>query len=103
MLVAAAMTPSHDPRFSDNWAAAREKDNERRAMTEARWNEEEAARQVASRKAYEGSLRRRTFSPSSRMPPDGPLDTVYSNRQMAPLTNFLRRLPLSPERLLCLR
>ena len=35
------------------------------------------------------------------MPPDGPLDTVYSNRQMAPLTNFLRRLPLSPERLLC--
>ena len=63
VLVAAAMTPSHDPRFSANWAAAREKDNERRAMTEARWNEEEAARQVASRKAYEGSLRRRTACP----------------------------------------
>lgn len=56
--LAALMTPSHDPRFSANWAAARQKDNERRATTEARWEEEEAARQEASKKAYEASLRR---------------------------------------------
>ena len=58
VLVAASMTPPHDPRFSADWAAAREKDITRRAASEARWAEEEAARQVASRSAYEASLRR---------------------------------------------
>ena len=58
VLVAASMTPPHDPRFSADWAAARDQDMARRAANEARWAEEEAARQVASRSAYEASLRR---------------------------------------------
>jgi hypothetical protein len=57
-LVAAAMAPPHDLRFSADWAAARQKDLARRAATETRRAEEEAARQVASRDAYEASLRR---------------------------------------------
>ena len=57
-LVAAAMTPPHDPRFTADWAAARQQDEERRAVTETRWAEEDGARQVASRKAYEARLRR---------------------------------------------
>ena len=57
-LLAASMAPPPDARFTANWAAAREKDVARRAAVEARWAEEEAARQVASRKAYEASLRR---------------------------------------------
>jgi hypothetical protein len=35
-LVAAAMTPPHDPRYTGDWAAAREQDKTRRAATEAR-------------------------------------------------------------------
>ena len=57
-LVAAAMTPPHDPRFTADWAAAREQDKARRAATETRWAEEEAARQEAGKKVYERSLRR---------------------------------------------
>ena len=57
-LVAAAMTPPHDLRYTGDWAAAREQDMARRAAGEARRAEEEAARQVASRTAYEASLRR---------------------------------------------
>ena len=55
---ALSMVPSHDPRYTADWAAALEKDNARRAATEARWAEEEAARQEDSRRAYEASLRR---------------------------------------------
>jgi len=55
---ALSMVPSHDPRYTADWAAALEKDNARRAATEARWAEEEAARQEESRRAYEASLRR---------------------------------------------
>ena len=55
---AMSMVPSHDPRYTADWAAALEKDNARRAATEARWAEEEAARQEESRRAYEASLRR---------------------------------------------
>ena len=57
-LVAAAMTPPHDPRFTADWAAAREQERARRGATETRWAEEEAARQEASKKVYERSLRR---------------------------------------------
>jgi hypothetical protein len=57
-LFAAAMTPPHDPRFSADWAAAREQDRARRATGEAHRAEEEAARRVPSRKAYEASQRR---------------------------------------------
>jgi hypothetical protein len=57
-LVAAAMTPPHDLRYTGDWAAAREQDRARRAAAAARRAEEEAARQVASRQAYEASLRR---------------------------------------------
>jgi hypothetical protein len=57
-LVAAAMTPPHDPRFTADWAAARQQDMARRAAAEARRAEEEASRQVASRNAYEAFLRR---------------------------------------------
>jgi hypothetical protein len=52
------MTPPHDPRFTADWAAARQQDMARRVATETRRAEEEAARQVASRQAYEASLRR---------------------------------------------
>ena len=55
---AMSMVPPHDPRYTADWAAALEKDNARRAATEARWAEEEAARQEESRRAYEASLRR---------------------------------------------
>lgn len=55
---AMSMVPQHDPRYSADWAAAQEADNVRRQQNEARWREEEAARQVASRQAYEASLRR---------------------------------------------
>ena len=41
-----------------DWAAAQEADNVRRGATEARWAEEEAARQAESRRTYEASLRR---------------------------------------------
>jgi hypothetical protein len=57
-LVAAAMTPPHDPRFTADWAAARQQDMARRAAAEARRAEEEASRQVACRNAYEAFLRR---------------------------------------------
>ena len=58
VLVAAAMTPPPDPRFSPDWGAAREQDMVRRAAAETRRAEEEAARQVTSRQAYEATLRR---------------------------------------------
>jgi hypothetical protein len=58
VLVAAAMTPPHDARYTADWAAAREQDRARRAATETRWAEEEAARQEERRKVYERSLRR---------------------------------------------
>ena len=55
---ALAMVPPYDPRYSANWAAAMAEDNARRAANEARWAEEEAARQAESRRVYEASLRR---------------------------------------------
>jgi hypothetical protein len=58
MVFAMSMVPSHNPRYTADWAAALEKDNARRAATEARWAEEEEARQAESRRAYEASLRR---------------------------------------------
>jgi hypothetical protein len=57
-LIAAAMTPPHDPRFTADWAAARQRDEERRAATETRWAEEDGALQEAGKKVYERSLRR---------------------------------------------
>jgi hypothetical protein len=56
--VAQSMVPPHDPRFTADWAAEVEKDNVRRAATEKRWAEEEAARQAESRLRYEVGLRR---------------------------------------------
>src|ERR1035437_6384946 len=38
---AMSMVPTHDPRYTADWAAELEKDNVRRAATEARWAEEE--------------------------------------------------------------
>jgi hypothetical protein len=57
-ILAASMAPPPDARFTANWAAAREKDVARRAAVEARWAKDEEARQEASRKTYEASLRR---------------------------------------------
>jgi hypothetical protein len=57
-ILAASMTPPHDPRFSANWAAARDQDKARRADAEARWAKEKEMRQAESRRAYEASLRR---------------------------------------------
>jgi len=57
-LFAMSMVPQRDPRFSADWAAAQKEDNVRRAATEARWAEEEAARQAESKRQYEASLRR---------------------------------------------
>ena len=57
-LYATSMVPIRDPLYSADWAAARKDDNVRRAANEARWAEEEAARQEESRRAYEASLRR---------------------------------------------
>jgi hypothetical protein len=53
-----SMVPTHDPRYTADWAAAQKEDNVRRAANEARWAEEEAARQAESRRTYEASLRR---------------------------------------------
>jgi hypothetical protein len=58
VMVAMSMVPPHDPRYTADWAAAQKEDNARRAATEKRWAEEEAARQAESRRAYEASLRR---------------------------------------------
>jgi hypothetical protein len=55
---AMSMMPQHDPRYTADWAAAREADNVSRAANESRWADEESARQLASRQAYEASLRR---------------------------------------------
>ncbi len=41
-----------------DWAAAQKEDNAKRAATEARWAEEETARQEERKRAYEASLRR---------------------------------------------
>jgi predicted transcriptional regulator len=57
-LYAMSMVPTHDPRYTADWAAAQKEDNVRRAANEARWAEEEAARQAESRRTYEASLRR---------------------------------------------
>ena len=57
-LYATSMVPQRDARYSADWAAAQKEDNVRRAATEARWAEEEAARRAESRRAYEASLRR---------------------------------------------
>jgi hypothetical protein len=56
-LYATSMVPHRDARYSADWAAAQKEDNVRRAATEARWAEEEAARRAESRRAYEASLR----------------------------------------------
>jgi hypothetical protein len=56
-LYAMSMVPQRDPRFSADWAAAQKEDNVRRAATEARWAEEEAARQAESKRQYEASTR----------------------------------------------
>jgi hypothetical protein len=50
--------PLHDARYTANWAAAQKEDNVRRAANEARWAEDEAARQAESKRKYEASLRR---------------------------------------------
>jgi hypothetical protein len=42
-LVAEAMTPPHDLRFTADWAAARQQDMARRTAAEARWAKEEEA------------------------------------------------------------
>jgi hypothetical protein len=57
-LYALSMVPPHDARYTADWAAAQKEDNAKRAATEARWAEQEAARQAESRRAYEASLRR---------------------------------------------
>ena len=56
---AMSMMPPYDPRYSADWAAAQKADNVKRQQNEARWGEEEEARQVASRQAYEASSPRR--------------------------------------------
>jgi len=58
VMVAQSMVRTHDPRYTADWAAAQKEDNARRAATEARWAEEEAARQAESKRQYEASLRR---------------------------------------------
>jgi hypothetical protein len=58
VMVAMSMAPPYDPRFSADWAAALEADNVRRQQNEARWAEEEAARQAERKRQYEASLRR---------------------------------------------
>jgi hypothetical protein len=55
---AMSLMPQRDARYTADWAAAQKEDNVRRAATEARWDEEEAARQAESKRAYEASLRR---------------------------------------------
>jgi hypothetical protein len=57
-LYAMSMVPTHDPRYTADWATAQTEDNVRRAATEARWAADEAARQAESRRNYEASLRR---------------------------------------------
>ena len=47
-LLAASMAPPPDAHFTANWAAARERDQARRAAVEARWLKEEEARQMES-------------------------------------------------------
>jgi hypothetical protein len=58
VLYAMSMVPQRDPRYSADWAAAQKHDNVRRAANEAKWAEEERARQEERRRAYEASLRR---------------------------------------------
>ena len=56
-LYADSMVPPHDARYTADWAAAQKEDNVRRQQNEARWAEQEAARQAESKRAYEASLR----------------------------------------------
>jgi hypothetical protein len=56
--VATSLSPPPDPRFSADWAAARERDNAQRKREEERRLKKEAAREVARRRAYEAGLRR---------------------------------------------
>jgi hypothetical protein len=55
---AMSMVPTPDPRYTADWAAEVEKDTARRAATEKRWAEQEAARQAEAKRQYEASLRR---------------------------------------------
>jgi hypothetical protein len=58
VVMANSMMPPPDPRFSANWAAAREVDTAKRRAAEGRREAEEKARRVESRRVYEASLRR---------------------------------------------
>jgi hypothetical protein len=57
-LYAMSTAPPHNPRYTADWAAEVEKDNVRRAATEARWAADEAARQAEAKRQYEASLQR---------------------------------------------
>jgi hypothetical protein len=56
VMVAMSMAPPHNPRFTADWGAEVEKDNARRAETEASWAAQEATRQAESKRDYEASL-----------------------------------------------
>ena len=56
VMVAMSMAPPHDPRYTADWAAAQKEDNVRRAANEARWGEQEAARQTEAKRQYEAGL-----------------------------------------------
>ena len=58
VLVAEAMAPPPDARFTANWAASREKDTVRRAAVEARWAKRKRVRRRSKENPYEASLRR---------------------------------------------
>ena len=58
VVCAQSMTWTRSPLYTADWAAALKEDNVRRAANEARWEEEERARQEESRRTYEASLRR---------------------------------------------
>jgi hypothetical protein len=58
VIVATSMMPPPDPRFSADWAMAREKDMARRKQTEKRRAEQQAERDAEKRRAYEANLRR---------------------------------------------
>jgi hypothetical protein len=55
---AASMTPSRDPRYGADWAAAQREDDARRSEIADRRVREEAESQAQSKRAYEDSLRR---------------------------------------------
>ena len=60
VLVAEAMAPPPDARFTANWAASREKDTVRRAAVEARWAKRKRVRRRAgkpTKRAYDAKPR----------------------------------------------